>query len=75
MQKSNIFWDITNCSRIEFYRRFGETYCCVPCIVLLSGYLLGLLLNSENGRNTVLRNVDELLPYYVALDYRRYCCS
>jgi hypothetical protein len=65
-----IFWDITQCSAIEIHRLFGGTFYLHlqgSYRLLLAGVLLGLLFDREDGGNTSLPHVSEIMP-----DYQRY---
>jgi hypothetical protein len=46
-------------SPVEIHRHFGRTY-----RMLLSGFFLGLLFNSDDEGNTIPRKVGGLLLYY-----------
>jgi hypothetical protein len=68
--KSSIFWDITPCSALKDSRRFGETYL-IFGFPLPGGFLLGLLLNPEDGGDIFLQNVGCLSTDYTALYPKR----
>jgi hypothetical protein len=58
------FWDVTPCSLVELYERFGGTYCLrLQNRRVNSLCLLGLLFGPEDGGSTFLRNVVKRLPY------------
>jgi hypothetical protein len=64
--KDIIFWDATPCSLIEVYRGFGGAYS--PFLLLLSGYLLGLIFDPEYGGSTVnLLVIRALLNFSISL--------
>jgi hypothetical protein len=57
---SAVSCDVTPCSLIKVYRRFGREYCNSPC------NLADLFLNPEDGIRPFLWNVSEHIPYYTA---------
>jgi hypothetical protein len=89
-RKSIIFWDVTSCSLAEVYRTFEVTYCfhlqgqrisrAIKAGPHQAGshsasWLLGLLLDPEDGGSTFLRNVGKLLPDYITSHPRRWNSS
>jgi hypothetical protein len=73
--KNIIFLVTRQCRLVDVHRRFGGTYLLnlqglkvsqagnqQQCHMLRVGFLLGLFFKFEDGGNTFLRNVDELLP-------------
>jgi hypothetical protein len=74
--KSTIFWEVTPCSLIEIYRRFGGTQC---VLLVLSRHIRGSLCFFPAAcffgllfDNKFLRNVDKLLQDYTASHKRRF---
>jgi hypothetical protein len=47
VMNSTIFWDITSCSALKVYGRFGGTYLLATCF--RAGFLLSLCFDPENG--------------------------
>jgi hypothetical protein len=52
------FSEVTPCSPVEAYRRFGEVYY-LACSLILAGYLLGLLLYHKVGHRLFLLKKSE----------------
>jgi hypothetical protein len=61
-RRHTISCDVTLCSLVQVYQRFGETY----CVHLQEGaqrvHFVGLLFETKNEGNMFLRNVGKLLP-------------
>jgi hypothetical protein len=55
VMRSSIFWDITPCSPLTVNRSFGKLL--ATCFVLYFFFLLGLILELEDGGHMFLRKV------------------
>jgi hypothetical protein len=69
----SVFWDITPCSPFKVNRSFGGTcrfHLQDQTISHHADFLLGMLLDPEDGDDTFLRNVGGLLMHYTALHPR-----
>jgi hypothetical protein len=78
--KTTLFWDVVQSSTVEIHRSLGRMNYFhlrdrrvsqtrnkqILNSFSVAGYLLGLLLDSENRGIMFLRNVSELLPEYTA---------
>jgi hypothetical protein len=72
--KSTAFWDVTQCSLVGVYQRYGEMYwfhlqdqrVSQASSRKMPVCLFGLIFDPEDGGNTFLRNVDKFLPNYMA---------
>jgi hypothetical protein len=79
--RSSIFWDITPYSPLKINRRFGGRCRKKPentgskkasaCYLIPAGFLLGLLFDSEDGGEIILRNVGCFSTDYTASYPRR----
>jgi hypothetical protein len=85
VMKRCIFWDIglTPRSLVKGNRRFGGT-CYLhlqgrrissTCCLIHAGFLLGLILDPEDGSHILPRNFGRLSPDYTALCSRRWSSS
>jgi hypothetical protein len=76
--KSTIMLDVTPCSLVEVYRRFGRTYCLhlqnlkVSQASRKQRLLAGLIYDRDNGDGTLLRNVSRSLRNYTASHSKRW---
>jgi hypothetical protein len=81
--KISVFWDKIPCSPVKTPHHFGGTYrlhlqrrrVSSACSLLHAGFLLGLLIDPEDGGDIFLRNIDFPLPDYMALYSRREHCK
>jgi hypothetical protein len=64
--KITVFWDVTLCSPVDHYQRFGEICAAGKQSILISLFLV-LLFDPADGSSMFISNIDGYLLDYIRL--------